>query len=180
MAQEIETKILKIDKGAVAQKLVELGAEQIQDTKLIVDWFRPSGIKDGEDPWFLRIRTDASGKSEVTWKSKPDHIGISKQVHEINFPLEQSEPVAEFFQAIGFEKYAHQEKFRISWKFKNWRFDLDQYPGMSAYLEIEGDNEAHLKEAIELLGLSGHKASSAGERLLIQNEYKLDWHNMKF
>ena len=45
------------------------------------------------------------------------------------------------FLEFGMELYAHQEKYRVSFSYKDWRFDLDQYPGMPAYLEIEGKNE---------------------------------------
>ena len=81
---------------------------------------------------------------------------------------------------MGLERYAHQEKYRISWLYKRWRFDLDQYPGMPAYLEIEGYSGKHIRQALELLGLSGHKTSSEGERILIQKEYGLNWYDMRF
>jgi len=180
MGKEIETKILEVDKDAVAKILTDLGAEQIQDTLLTVDWFRPKGVKDGEDPWYLRIRTTAAGSSEVTWKSKPVAVGISKQVHEINLKIEDPAAAAEMFAAIGLEQYAHQEKYRASWKLNDLRFDLDQYPDMPAYLEIEGESEDRLHEGIRLLGLEKHRAVAEGERILIQNEYKLNWHEMRF
>lgn len=178
--QEIETKILEVQKEEIENVLISLGAEKILDTKLTVDWFRPIGTIPGEDPWYLRIRTTADGKSEATWKSKPNFVGISKQVKEINLPVESPELLSQIFEAIGLLKYAHQEKYRTSWRHKEWRFDLDQYPGMPAYLEIEGKNEDHLHEAIRLLNLQNHEAVSDGERVVIESKYKLDWHNMKF
>lgn len=39
MAHEIETKVLDVDDKAIKQKLVSLGAEKIQETRLIVDWY---------------------------------------------------------------------------------------------------------------------------------------------
>ncbi len=178
--KEIETKILEVDKDRIAAKLDSLGAEKIQDTKLTVDWFRPKDIQGNDDPWYLRIRSTSDGKTEVTWKSKPNFVGISKQVKEINFPVKSAEQMADFFESIGLVRYAHQEKFRTSWKYQNYRFDLDQYPEMPAYLEIEGESEEQLHQAIALMGLEGHKAVSEGERTLIEREYKLNWHAMKF
>jgi len=181
MAQEIETKILDVDEDVLARKLLELGAKKIQETKLTIDWYQPKGlIKDQQPPWFLRIRTSSEGKSEVTWKSWPKQVGIVKEVKEINFPVKSGQPVAELFEAIGLEKYAYQEKYRTSWQYEDWRFDLDRYPGVPAYLEIEGRDEQHLIQAIKLLGLENHRAVSEGERTLIQNEYRLDWYNMRF
>src|SRR3989344_408714 len=58
MAQEIETKVLDIDRDEVVKKLGTLGAKKIAETRLTVDWYRPKGIGEGEDPWFLRIRSN--------------------------------------------------------------------------------------------------------------------------
>ncbi len=76
MAHEIETTVLDIDAEDVIKKLQDLGAKKVQDTRLVVDWYRPKdwhrpeGVKEGEDPWCLRIRSNSEGMHEVTWKEK--------------------------------------------------------------------------------------------------------------
>ena len=180
MAFETETKILDVDKKAIGQKLDSLGAKVILDTKYTVDWYWEKGTKEGEEPWFLRLRTESEGNSEVTWKARSDKLGKSRTHKEINFKVGDAEAAGVFLKELQLELYAHQEKFRTSWEYKDWRFDLDQYPGMPAYLEIEGKSEKHIQEAIKLLNLENHKASNEGERILIQTEYGLDWYSMKF
>jgi adenylate cyclase class 2 len=180
MAHEIETKILNVDKNFILQKMLKLGAQKLQETRLVVDWFRTANSGEGGDPWYLRIRSYSDGKSEITWKGKSDVLGASRKHKEINFTVSSHELAEDFLHELGLEKYAHQEKDRISWAYQNWRFDLDQYPGMPAYLEIEGQSENHIQDAIKLLELGTNKSSSEGERILIQNEYSLDWYNMKF
>ena len=180
MAHEIETKVLDIDADAIKAKLIGLGAKQIQETRLIVDWYRQKGVKEGEDPWFLRIRSNSEGKHEVTWKAKSDILGTARKHKEINFLINEPEKLSDLFEEIGLEKYAHQEKDRISFVYKDWQFDIDQYPGMPAYMEIEGKSEEHIKEALALLGLKNNKTWAQGERILIQETYGLDWYHMKF
>ncbi|MFA6602162.1 MAG: CYTH domain-containing protein [Candidatus Paceibacterota bacterium] len=180
MSHEIETKVLDIDTEEIKKKLLSLGAKKKQETRLIVDWFRIKGVKEGEDPWFLRIRSNSEGQHEVTWKAKSNIIGVARKHKEINFNIEKPEELADLFQELGLEKYAHQEKDRISFSLKAWSFDLDQYPGMPAYLEIEGTSEESVKEAIKLLGLQKNPTWAKGERILIQDTYGLDWYNMKF
>ncbi|OGZ69226.1 MAG: hypothetical protein A3D44_00875 [Candidatus Staskawiczbacteria bacterium RIFCSPHIGHO2_02_FULL_42_22] len=63
--------------------------------------------------------------------------------------------------------------------FKDWYFDIDQYPNVPPYLEIEGKSEEHLREGMKLLGLDNNRTSNKGERILIK-EMGLDWYNMKF
>jgi adenylate cyclase, class 2 len=116
----------------------------------------------------------------VTWKGKREIFEGSRRQQEIEFLLYDPDKMAEIFLAIGLEHYAHQEKKRVSWKYKDWRFDLDQYPQMPAYLEIEGISNEHIMEAIDLLSLQGYERCFDGERLLIMKKYGLDWLDMRF
>lgn len=180
MAHEIETKVLDIEQASLEQTLVSLGAEQTQKTRLIVDWYRIKDTKEGEDPWFLRIRSNSEGKHEVTWKARSDILGTARKHKEINFLISEPGKLADLFEELGLEKYAHQEKDRTSYKLHEWNFDIDQYPKMPAYLEIEGTSEEHVNEAIKLLKLENNPTWAKGERILIQDTYKLDWYNMNF
>ena|SRR3989338_8252176 len=180
MAYEIETKVLDVDKENLLEKLVSLNAKKIQDTRLKVDWYRSKGTKEGDDSWFLRIRSNSKGEHEVTWKAKSEILGVSRKHKEINFLIPEPEKLADLFEELGLEKYAHQEKDRISFSFENYRFDIDTYPGMPAYLEIESDSEENIRQAIKLLGLGNNRTWEKGERILIQEVYGLDWYNMNF
>lgn len=180
MAHEIETKVLDIVKESIESKLHDLGAKLFPRTKLTVDWFRKCGIKEGEDEWFLRIRSYNNEKYEVTWKAKSEIIGKARKHKEINFLIEEPEKLADLFEELDLEKYAHQEKYRTTYTLNEWQFDIDEYPGMPAFIEIEGKSEEHIQEAIKLLGLENNKTWAVGERKLIQNIYKLDWYAMRF
>ncbi len=177
---EIETKILDVQPRSLTAKLKKLGAKETLKTRLIVDWFGPKGLTHaGDDPWFMRVRT-GSGKTEITWKAHSKVLGASRSHKEINVGVSGHQQACALLEAIGLENYAHQEKDRTSWTLKNWKFDLDRYPQMPAYLEIESGSEKSVQAAIKLLGLQKHRAMPEGERTLIQREYKLDWYDMRF
>lgn len=178
--KEIETKILGVHPSQIALKLKRLGAKQILKTRLVVDWYRFPVGKSDDDQWFLRIRKRSDGSAETTWKSRSKKVGITKQARDITCEVANPEMLATIFEGLGLASYAHQEKDRISWQLKKWRFDLDQYPGMPAYLEIEGTSATHVAKAISLLGLQKHRALPEGERTLIEREYGLNWHDMRF
>jgi adenylate cyclase class 2 len=180
MTHEVETKVLDINTDEIIQKLLSLGAEKILETRLSVDWFRQKGIAEGKDSWFLRIRSDSAGKHEVTWKAVAEVLGVARKHKEINFNIDDPMKMADLFEELGLEKYAHQEKDRKSFLLKDWRFDIDQYPEMPAYLEIEGKDESHIKEVLKLLDLEKNRTWAKGERTLIQEIYKLDWYSMNF
>jgi len=42
---EIETKVLDIDEKIIKEKLISLGAEKIEENRLVVDWYRTKGVK---------------------------------------------------------------------------------------------------------------------------------------
>mgnify|MGYP001561851608 CR=1 FL=1 len=178
--REIETKVLEVDKEEIKEKLKKLGAKEIQNTRLTVDWYCPKGTQMDKHPWYLRIRTTSDGKSEVSWKSLPKITGNTRHSNEVNINVSDAMLTGKLFEAIGLENYAHQEKDRISFVLKDWNFDLDQYPSMPAYLEIEGTSHEHVQEAIKMLNLGNHKSIGEGERVLIKKEYGLDWFNMRF
>lgn len=177
---EVETKILNVDEAIIADKFASLGAKPILDTLYSVDWFRTVGSKEGDDKWFLRIRTDASNKTELTWKGNSQVLGDARRHPEINVSIANPAKLEKILEQIGLEKYAHQEKYRTSWILQEWRFDFDTYPEMPSYLEIEGKSEEHIQQAITLLDLNNHPKNAGGERVLIQENYGLDWYDMRF
>lgn len=177
---EVETKVLDIDPEDLKKRLDDLGAEKILETRLIVDWYKNPKDNIGSEPWFLRVRSYSDGKHEVTWKARSEILGNSRKHKEINFEVSNAASAADLFNELGLEAYAHQEKDRLSWKLEDWRFDLDKYPNMPPYLEIEGISEDHINKAIGLLGLEKNKTSPQGERILIETEYKLNWYDMRF
>ena len=179
MAHETETKVLDIDVETIASRMEELGAEKILDTRYTVDWYEFEKYK-VKPPWYLRIRRRSDGPAEVTWKGRSTVLGASRTHKEIDFRVHNPDEMAELFESIELRNYAHQEKDRTSWTLKDWKFDLDRYPGIPPYLEIEGHDEDHIQEAIKLLGLLGHTTSPEGEKVLIHDQYKVDWYDMRF
>lgn len=177
---EIETKVLEVDIEVIKKKLKLLGAKELQDTRLFVDWFCLKGVTDGNHPWYLRVRKTSNGKSEISWKSLEKFVGNTRQSQEINVDVSDFDKAKGLLEAIGLEHYAHQEKDRVSFALQEWNFDLDQYPKMPAYLEIEGKSEAHVNAAIKLLKLENHQTISQGETKLIKEKYGLNWYDMRF
>lgn len=177
---EIETKVLEVDVNSIIEKLNNLGAEKIQEATLTVDWFSLPGVSKDKQPWFLRARSYSTGKVEVTWKGELETLGTSRKVKEINIGVEDHEKMKMLFEAIGLVAYAHQEKKRVSWRLDNVQFDIDTYPKMQPYLEIEAESENKINEMIKKLNLEKKETWNDGERTLIEERYKLNWSDMRF
>ncbi len=178
--KEVEIKVLDIDADDIKKKLVDFGAEKIQDVLLTVDWFRLKGVQMGEDPWYLRVRSYSNGKTEVTWKAKSVHDSVSRSHKEINVIVDSHEAMRDLFEEIDLELYAHQEKKRESWKFENAQFDIDTYPNMPPFLEIEAESNEAIQNLLEKFQIQNLPLYHDGERTLIENKYALNWCEMRF
>ncbi len=179
---ETEIKILDIDKNALVEQLNKLGAEKVLDTRLFVQWVQNPNLPTGsEAPWYMRVRADSDENVEITWKGRAiQRSEVSRTTEEINLQVGSMKEAQRLFEAIGFDLYAYQEKDRVSYIYKDWRFDIDTYPGIPTYVEIEGKGKEHLQEAIDLFNLGSHKTANRGERILIEEEYGVDWYDMRF
>lgn len=178
--QEIETKVLEINKEEIIKKLEDLGAEKIQDVLLKVDWFSPAELEKENHPSYLRLRSYSSGKVEVTWKGKMQISDGARQVDEVNVLVDGYENTKLLFEALGYVCYAHQEKKRMSWKLGSVQFDMDTYPNVPTFLEIEANSGEEIKKMIQKLNLEKFETWNEGERTLIENKYKLKWLDMRF
>lgn len=178
---EIETKVLEVEGEDISKKIESLGAKKKEEILLKVDWFGPKGIThNGDDPWYLRVRSYSTGKIEITWKDESKLIGNLRKGSEINVLINDHEKMKMLFESIGLECYGHQEKKRVSWELGNTKFDLDTYPNMPSFLEIEVENEKDINEMIEKLNLNKNETWNDGERTLIKNKYGLNWFDMRF
>ncbi len=179
--KEIETKVLEVDPKIIEKKLYGFNAEKISDDILVVDWYGPKGIThNGDDPYFLRVRSYGNEKIEITCKWNKKIIGKTVQCDEVDLLVDSHDKSKALFEAIGLENYAHQEKKRTSWKLGNARFDLDTYPKMLPFLEIEAESEKDIDEVIKKLNLENNETWNDGEKSLIEKKYKLNWSDMRF
>ncbi len=177
---EIETKILEINIDEIRARIEALGAEKIGEARLFVDWYQPKNTVKGKEAWYLRIRNTFDGGYELTWKGKEEAENGIRSVREIHFHLHDHEQMRELLEVFGMELYAHQEKDRSSWRLGQVRFDLDTYPGIPPFLEIEGPDIESVETMIKTLGLSSNERWADGERTLIDGKYKVDWSAMRF
>src|SRR5262245_37893370 len=115
MAHELEVSVLDIEKQKIERLLKKAGTKRTERSRLVVDWYRLKGVKEGKGPWYLRIRSYSGKRYEVTWKAKSDAAGIARKHKEINFDIAQPEALADLFEELGLEQYAHQEKDRTSY-----------------------------------------------------------------
>jgi len=169
MPIEFETKILGIDEEEIERKLLELGAKRKPEV-LFKRW-----IFDLEAGKWLRLRSDGKKKT-LTYKNRKG-TGIS-ETEEIEVEVEDFQKTKEILDKIPFKEQIYQESKRISFKLKRIEFNLDSWPLIPTYLEIESFSEKKVKEGLALLGLVGKDVGNIGVKE-IYNRYGKDLHAVK-
>lgn len=74
-------------------------------------------------------------------------------MEEIEIQVNDFDKTSLFLEKIGFIEKQYTEKKRIQWRKDDLEFDIEIYPGLDPYLEIEAASWKKINKAIQLLGL---------------------------
>ncbi len=175
--QEIECRFLEIDKEALIKKLRELGAEDKGETLL-----EEVIIYDAEAEWrkenrFLRLRKTGD-KTELSYKEHQAHAVDG--AYEIDFEVGDFKKAELLLEKIGLKAYRHQQKYRHTFILEGVSFDIDTWPKIPTYVELEGDSEDVLKKAAEAVGLNWSDAEFHNASWVIENKYNIPVRSMKW
>ena len=141
MKTEYEIIILEIDKEEVIKKLKTLGAikkGEFNQKRYVYD-LRP--VENGK---WIRLRTN--GKT-TTLTYKDIVSNTIDGTKEIEIEVDDFKKTNELLEKIGFKNRGYQENFRIQYVLNNVEIDIDSWPMIPTYLEIEGNSEQEVIEA---------------------------------
>lgn len=173
--KELEAHFLEIDVPSVKRKLKELKALDLGEDffKEIIFYDKALTWRDARliEPKLLRMRKTKNG-IVVSFK----HRKSSRHKHQTEIEMEVSdwENAKKIFEETGLIAYRVQEKKRHSYKLGHVTIDIDTWPSIPPYIEIEGHREKDIKEAAELLGFDYKNAIFKGAGYIIETFYNLD------
>ena len=155
--EEIEVKFLNINKDGLEKKLAALGATKAGEyfyRRRVFDY--PDYRLNSAGAW-LRLR-DEGDKVTLSFKQRlgtTSHDGSSNDsgMQEIEVVVSDFDKTAELILALGFVEKFYQENKRTRWVKSGIEFDIDTWPELEPYLEIEAQSWEKVDEAIALLGL---------------------------
>lgn len=136
---------------------------KILKTNLIDSIFANYGINSNK---WIRLR-ETNGKTTLTCK----HIFYKNKekfqhVNEYEIVVNNFEQANEMLNCMGAVHRAYQEKHRTSYKFGGADLDIDEWPGLKPFLEIEADDESTISTIIKKLGLANKKVVSCNVEAL--------------
>ena len=103
---------------------------------------------------WIRLRK-TNKKTTLTVKHiLADNDTSLQQMMETEMEVPSIKEANDFLQALGYSHKSYQEKRRISYILDNHEIDIDTWPGLPTYMEIEGESEEDLNKILNLLGYS--------------------------
>lgn len=154
MKHEYEATFLSVDVDDIRLKLTALGAVQVFPRTLLTrKIFESDRLARGA---WVRLRHEGS-RSTLTLKQITDATTIDGTT-EIETTIGDLHAMAEILVKLGLHEARYQENYREEWRIGDTLFDLDTWPGLPTFLEIEGPSESVVRSAAESLGLNYSQA----------------------
>ena len=154
MNTEYEIRVLEIDKQKLIDKLERLGAEFKGDNeqrRYVYD------VIPKEDGKWIRLRTNGK-KTTLTYKNV-----VSTTIDgtkELEVEVSDFEKTNELLENMGIKNRGYQENRRTQYVLNGVEIDIDSWPMIPTYVEIEGKNEDEVLKTLDLLELPKDKVTT--------------------
>lgn len=165
---EYEVRVLEINEDEIQSKLKELNAILVEDVfqKRYVYDFKPVV----PSKW-IRLRTNGS-KTTLTIKSvESSNIDGTR---EVEIEVSDFDDTNAILEELGYIPRGIQENKRIKYDLNGVEIDIDTWPKIPTYLEIEGTNEEEVYNTLQLLGIPKERATSLDVQSIYEQIYGID------
>ncbi len=175
--REIEVRFLNIDPKSIIKKLQKLNAKDEGEYKILETIFYDKQKTWLEKGKFVRLRK-AKNKIFVSYKHHQKHTATG--TYEIEFEVNDFNKAKDFIENLGLIAFRIQEKKRHTFKLQNVILDIDTWPTIPTYLEIEGESEKDLKDIAQKLDLDWKNAVFENAKIVIEKYYKVPVSTYKY
>lgn len=176
--REIEVRFLDIDKNALVKKLRSLKARDLGDDFLSeLIFYDKAGKWQDKEKKFVRIRKTKAG---VFVAFKHNQEDTATGTTEIEVRVSDFEKTKTLLEAVGLIAFREQEKKRRTFRLDDVMVDIDTWPSVPTYVELEGPSEKSLKVAARKLDLDWSQTVFKSPRFVIEKYYKIPVSRLRF
>jgi len=143
---EHEAKILDIDPAATEELILRRGGQKLGRKfmrRYVYD------ITPGDESKWIRLRDTGE---ETTLTVKEITSDAIDGTHEIEVGVDDFEQTNTLLKFLGFQPKSYQETKRSSYVLDGAQVEVDRWPRIPPYLEIEADSKAEVVRVADLLG----------------------------
>lgn len=149
MNTELEATFLDVDSESLRRTLTQAGAKLVYSERLmkrkVFDYSDSRLQKSGA---WIRVRDEGE---KVTMSFKQLVNRELDGTKEVCLTVDNFNNACEFLTAAGFLAKSFQETKREKWLLDDVEITLDTWPWIPTFVEIEGENEEKLREAVNNL-----------------------------
>ena len=124
---------------------------------------------------WIRLRSDGNTIT-LTYKEILDKEIAGAQ--EIEIAVSDFDTTNELLSKMGFSPRSYQENFRIHYTAKGSSFDIDFWPGIQPYLEIESKDSCTVEESFRELGFNASQLITSNVDRIFLDYYSIDLDTM--
>jgi adenylate cyclase, class 2 len=147
MPIEFEAKVLNIDPTKVAENIVAQGGRRVSGPVLQRRYVYD--ITPGDQRRWIRLRDTGEGSTLATKEIRHDGIDGTD---ETEVGVADFEATNDLLMKLGFAPRSYQENRRTSFVFAGGQLEIDEWPLIAPYLEIEAGSRAEVVRVAGLLG----------------------------
>jgi len=184
--EEIEAVFLEINKELIEEKLKEIGAKKVGDIFYRHTSFDFPDYRLDKDNSWIRLR-DEGGKVMLAYKKR---LGVTSQdgssndegMEEIETAVGSYEDTKILLKKIGLIEKHEAEKKRTRWNKGGVEFDIDTWPEIPTFLEIEAKSWDDIDRSAKALGLNPEdkKICSVNQIYRLYNKDVNDYAKLSF
>ncbi len=168
MNTEYEVRVLEINKDEIISKLNELNATLVEDSfqrRYVYD-FNPVN----PNKW-IRLRTNGTTTTLTIKDVTEKTIDGTKELEII---VDDFDKTNEILNELGYIPKGLQENKRIKYNINGVEIDIDTWPKIPTYLEIEGKDEDEVYNTLDILGISKDRITTLDVQTIYKDVYNID------
>lgn len=174
--REIEVRFLEIDKKRLIARLQQLGAQDAGELLLEESIFYDAAGTWKNQKKHARIRN--TGK-EVFLTYKHNQSATAQGTQEIEIAISDAKKARDLLETLGLVLSRQQQKRRHSFRLNNVIIDIDTWPKVPTYVELEGSSEDAIKQAAASLNLDWAKVELRYPPQVLREVYGIDVTKLK-
>ena len=165
---ENEVRFLEVDVDAIKHQLKKLGATNLGEDLLEERIYYNESLSWRDEGKLVRIRKTSNTISMSFKQYGQGTIGDTK---EIEIMVSDVEHTHSFLESIGLICKRIQEKKRHSYHLEGVDIEIDYWPNIPAYLELESSSTRQLQDIAEKLHLNWEEANTHNAAWVIEHVY---------
>ena len=156
METEFEAKFYPVDKKKTRNKLRDIGAKLLTPERKMRRAIVDRRVNKQLRCDYIRVR-DEGDRIRISAKIHADVGGKVSDQKEVDLLVNDYDKAIQVIKAMGFEFDKYQETLRETWELDGAEVEIDTWPGLESYVEIEANSEKKVKDIALKLGFDWRK-----------------------